>query len=459
MSLISDFINVLNDDEVARLSLLQLTGKERDLLDILLQYRMQPEPGNDVLIKELDTTAGNCDKLKSVLLLKAYYLFVPEGGGRLLAYLLGKRGAQHLLMREIDRQEKEAIQTLDKPALMAFYKDAFNSSASVNFKNYDRAFTKALGDKWMAQSDNKEHTAFEVDAKMLWCELSGYGLKGEIKQKEIYDSMMTEIEKMAVRAKDLSTFEAKYHVHYLKMWLHNTCNESEKALVHIQAILDLYAEPGCTLLPRTGFIMKFKYAETLYLSSNFEQAYNRYSELFTMYEKEMREEIYHIVKFVQVCIVVGRAEKGEDMLNNYCRQYAVTLSESSHIMTSLHYAKVYMAMGQYERAYSYVIEARNNISKSVYVQYEIELRNLECFYFFFKGDCDFAIQLAKKNIKFLNAKGLLDEGYGYVFRLITAIIQAKEKGKGLKPEHERIMAICQTSAYAQYGILLNMMYD
>jgi tetratricopeptide (TPR) repeat protein len=458
MSLISDFINVLSDDEIGRLQQLQISGKEKELLDILLRHRMHPEPGNDVLVKELDTTAGNCDKLKSVLLLKAYYLFVPEGGGKLLAYLLGKRGAQHLLIREIDRQEKEALQILEKQDLIQFYKNAFSAACGVNFKNYDDGFTKNIGRKWIELSDNKKHTAYEVDAKLLWCTLSGFGLKGEIKRQDIYDGLIGDIEKLAIRANELGTYEARYHIHYLKMWLFNTSNQAEKALEHIEAILAMYNEPDCRLMIGLRHIMQFKYAETLYLCSRYNEAYERYCELFVLYEKEIREEIYHIVKFVQASIVAGHPEKGEELLNNYCRQYAVALSESSHIMTSLHYAKVYMAMGQYEKAYSYVIEARNNISKSVYVQYEIELRNLECFYFYFKGDHDFAAQLARKNIKFLGSKGLIDEGFAYVFQLVIAIIQAKGRNRPLKPEHEKIMALCQTSAYAQYGILLNRMY-
>jgi hypothetical protein len=460
MSLIGDLINVLNDEEAEKLNNISVTGKEKDLLLILLNHRHKPEPTNECIIRQLKTTAANCDKLKSYLLQKSYNILVPEGGIKLLTFLSNKKFVTHLLYREFPKVEKEYIATNNKQELASFYRSVFHLVIGVTIKDYDAQLTESIGEKLLQVSDNKDDELY-VEAKLLWIEINNAGITASLKNKVTESILRTKIERYENKATTYGGYEGKYQSNYLWQWFFALTDCVEKALFYCEKNVALFKVAGNNLPPNYQLNTEFKYAEMLYFADRFKQAFRQYTFLFfEKYPERLNTEIYHIAKFVQICIVTQNYNEGLKAINHYANVIKPSL-DSSNVITILHLAKIYLAKGELEVAYNHILKARSIIKKSVYIQYEIELRNLENIYFYLRGDRKFAVALAKKNLKFLNSKELTinSKDYSYFFHLIIAIYKLQENSKALTRPQKVMFEFYQHGSYAQYGSFLKMILN
>ncbi len=460
MSLVSDLINVLTYEEVKVLGNLNTNRQETALLHLLISHRHKPEPTNECLTQKLLTTSANCDKLKAILLRKVYHELVPDGGLKLLEFLARKKLVNHLFYRELLRAEKEAEKTLSKDELKTFYKQVFFLLTGVTYQDYNAKAARKFADKTIALSSNADDKVF-VEAKLLWTEVNGAGISASIGKPAVRKHLVEKIKAFEAFALGVNSPEAHYQINYLWLWFCVLTDAYADALMRCENNIHLLRSHNGIFPANYHLNTEFKYAEMLYFNNRFEEAFRQYKALFyEKYPERLNSEIYHIAKFVQVCVVVEKFDDALHALVHYSSQ-AKPAMNASNVIAILHFAKVYLAMGELEQGFNHVLKARSIINKNVYVQYEIELRNLENAYFYLHGDRKFAVALARKNLKFLNSRQLTSNitDYSYFYHLIIAFFNLQEKGKSLTAEQIKMLDRYSQASYAQYGYLLKKMLD
>src|SRR6185369_92712 len=105
-----------------------------------------------------------------------------------------------------------------------------------------------------------------------------------------------------------------------------------------------------------------------------------------------------------LALVNGEYEKAQHILDD---NFANIIEYDKDIYATrgaLAFAKLYLSTGDYKQALKYINTAKQINEKAFYVPFDMQIRMLENIYFFLKGDHDFALQLANRNLKFLSAQ-------------------------------------------------------
>jgi tetratricopeptide (TPR) repeat protein len=203
-------------------------------------------------------------------------------------------------------------------------------------------------------------------------------------------------------------------------------------------------------------LTKCKIAEMYYMNSEFEKAYNEYSVIFEKDAKDLANDFYHHAKYVQVALLNDKYDKAKELIDNRFLLFIESKQPSTGVMGCLLYAKFYFFTKQYAEANKYIQLAKRLISKSFYIQYELEIRILETTYFIMINDLKSAKSLIKKNVKFMNSKGfnLKNSEMIYVFVILQEVINPGFSSDKMGVRLESKYNLMQKSYAAIYGKLL-----
>lgn len=461
VSLVFDLINVLTDNEVEKLKQMNVSGKEEEMLDVLLRHKNKSEPGNELITSRLNISNSFCDKIKSVLLDKSYKQLTSGTNTDIINFLSKKACLPHLMKREILLEEKRLLkQSTSEKELYKFYAEVFRQYTNLSYRYYDEGFALVLYKKISALEPFNPRDLIEMKAKMIWMRISGAGIKAEVRVPKVKAKLIAEIEEFDKQATKTKLVFGRFMVHYLYGFLYGLSGlDAEKSLEHYKQMRDLFNKPGHDLTADNLYTAESRLAEALYFCNQHEEAFNQYEIFFKEYGAKARSSLYALAKFVQLAIIIERYDRAIYLLEQYMDVYLKTKSGTGNIMASLCYAKYYLCKGELDKGYEYVKMGQEFNPKNLYIQYEIELRNLENAYFYLKGDIEFARTLARKNLKFLQSKGFtMDKhDYGYYYHLILAFYNLHVNNKPLNKEQEKMLEHANRATWAVYGKLLNKM--
>lgn len=459
VSLVFDLINVLTPEEVEKLKRMNVAGKEEEVLDILLKHKNKTEPGNELITSKLGISNAFCDKIKSVLLDKSYKQLTTGTNTEIINFLSKKACLPHLMKREILLEEKKLTkQKTGDEDFFNFYKEAFRQYTNLSYRYYDEEFATVLYKKISRFSLFSSRDMLEMKGKMVWMHLSGAGIKAEVRIPEVKYVLLKRIADYEKQAKDTGLVFGQFMVHYLYGFLFGLSGlEASKSLEHYQKMHALFNQPGHDLTEDNLYTAESRLAEALYFCDKHEEAFNLYEIFFKKYGAKARSSLYALAKFIQLGVITENYDTAFYMLQQYMDVHLKATTGTGNIMASLCYAKYYLCKGDLDKGYEYVKLGQKFNPKNLYVQYEIELRNLENAYFYLKGDIEFARTLARKNLKFLQSKGLtMDKhDFGYYYHLILAFYNMQINGKPLNKEQERMYEYASRATWAVYGKLLS----
>ncbi|HYF03792.1 MAG TPA: hypothetical protein VEC36_10480 [Patescibacteria group bacterium] len=462
MNYLHEFINILKGDELEKVQSLQLPLRQRNVLHTILNFRHRELPEVPELLKALDMSSQHFYKINSVLLNKCYAAFAPELGLRVLEILTAKNLYRHFC-HEMFLQEKQLLKNAPDQ-LEEFYFRCFNLLQAQSAKYYEEPLTCSFGEKYLAARKNpQKDDELYVEVRLLQTRIIMLSVRG--KNDELGCKMLNELERHAEALHGSRHAPALYgHYHGFAAYYTYFTDADENA----GKILDylLKARSICEEYPHilgTSYQLwtQGKIAEAHYAAGNFQQAYENYTELFKTDIRERQKWFYHATKFTQICIILGELAKAGELLHEYFDVHVASREKTMTTMGSISYAKLHLAKGELLKAKEYIDLGFELNTKNYYVQYEIELRNLQNTYFFLKEEWELAEDLARRNLKFLTSKGFTLETstYGYFYKMILAFINTrmhKEKfPESLEPKYE----LYQKSYYAVYGKLLKIMWE
>ncbi|MES2765597.1 MAG: hypothetical protein V4642_07010 [Bacteroidota bacterium] len=462
MNYLHDLINVLKDSELDQLRSLELPQRQRNVLDTMLSFRHRELPENSEIVKALDISLPHFYKVNSVLLDKCYELFAPQRGQELLHFLTVKDLFRHF-HHEMLQQEKLFLKTAPDD-LAEFYRSCFELLQSQSVKNFKAETVRECGEKFLAaKKDKTPGDELYVEARLLRSEIISIGARSEnVPERERIFKMLSALRDCF---KNISHPLAEFWHEHAWAQYYAALHEGDDFAGHMLAHL-LKAQEICDEFPELfkngecGFT-KSKIGEAYYGESDFQKAFKAYDELFKSGDIENQKRFYHTTKFVQVCIILGKFLKAEELLKENFGVYVASRQQAMTTMAALSYAKLYLASGELLKAKEFIDLGFELNTKNHYIQYEIELRNLQNTYFFLKEEWETTEDFARRNLKFLASKGFTLEtsSYGHFYKMVLAFINVKLHKAKFPENLESRFAQYQQSYFAVYGKLLKIMRE
>lgn len=462
MNYLHDLINVLKESELELLRALELPQRQRNVLHTMLSFRHRELPQVPELLKALEMSSQHFYKVNSVLLDKCYEKFVPQRGAQLLSFLAVKDLYRHLY-HEMRLQEKKLLKT--SPGEIAeFYQQCFELLQSQSVKNFNEDAIREFGAKYLAAKKDKTYgDELYIEARLLRSEIISIGARAQ--NVEERERIFKKVSALEERFKNVAHPLARYWLHHAWAQYYAALHEGEDFAQHMLGHL-LKALEICEDSPEIckggdrAFTVS-KIAEAYYGESDFTKAFEMYDGLFKSGEIESQKRFYHTTKFVQICIILGEYARAQELLDDQFGVYIASREKAMTTMGSISYAKLYLASGDLLKAKESIDLGFELNTKNYYVQYEIELRNLQNTYFFLKEEWELAEDLARRNLKFLTSKGFTMEtsAYGYFYKMVLAFINMKLHKVKFPEVLEERYAQYQHSYFAVYGKLLKIMRE
>ena len=461
MSYLFDLIQTLDGDELKQAEKTPVIGKEKLVLDYFLQNKNRNELNSVAGSKQFGVTVTHFDKIKSVLLNKLCEQLVPEGGWKLLGFFDGKRVLYNLFYRELIQQEKDTLkQQRNRKKLYAFYNQAFHMCSILPLKFLDEKINGRLAKQFIKYSD---HAVDEITVKrkLLVIKINKLAAAAKLEMPLVREKILKEIKQLEKESAAYKNTHADYQMLMVHITFFNYTNQSSRSLDYLQRAIELIEKKNEEFSEADHYYVRQKFAEALYFSSRFDEALASYKAVERDFVKFFDEDTYVKIKMIQLLLIIGNYTEAQQRLDKDFINYNLIDNPSISVRTAITYAQLFLLKGEFAKAWDFILKGKNRVNKNLYIQYEIELRNLENAYFFLTGEKTFAKDLARKNLKFLTSKGLTlsANDFGYFYSLIAAIYQWQVKGKLITAKQRQQLDYCQKGSWGIYGRLLKMILN
>jgi hypothetical protein len=454
MSLLSEYLSVLKPKEKDRILDLHLSQREREVLVMLFNY---DETVYEELRIECGISAGNWDKLQSVLLRKCYDVIVPEGGAKLIQHLSTRYTLSKHIHKEMAHQRKVLLSTLDTQQRRTYFQTLLNTFLTIPLFDTNQQLLLKLKREYLAVVPNHERDIERCICTSLIRSTKISSLSGTMKLQK--DRVDTKLELALLNEYKLacSLHSPKAEVYAdLALFDYYAAVESDQQLQHIKRASEMIeAVPDFPLYDKQQ--IQTKYATSLYqVVSDFEGAYKEYESLFQKYP-ESKHNIYPAAKYVQVCLILSYTDKAKAILEH---TFYNLLHHDTHTIaanSALNYAKYYTMTRQYDKAFAMIQQGMNLLKRKLYVQYEIEFRNLQTALFVMSGDTETALTVIERNLKYLRSKGFKSSNSDFheFYSLLRDFILRPEQTLTSK-NTQSILEKWSKGIYNIYGALLRV---
>ncbi|MFN8310023.1 MAG: hypothetical protein U0T73_08670 [Chitinophagales bacterium] len=461
MSYLYEFIRSLNAKDKLRLENLPLIGKERDVVDYLLEGK---DPVLDIpkACTDLHLSRSHFDKISSLVLNKCYADFVPEGGATLVSKLVARGLVRHALhqVKQIEKGWKEWPPEQEERRF--FYEKVFRTICRLPAQTEGKMEMVEQYAKLFLQqfTDQKQKAIADVFARSrkLICEVEREGVTKKTELATVRKAIEKKLTKLKNDGDALKDGFAICQANMANIFYYNLI-DPEKSLPFLEESLHWLPSLTTQLDESERINFHLKYGECLFFLSRFEEAFKVFEPFFE--NEEAHRKIVNAMrsKYIQICMITGRLQEAENEL-----QYVYSLSSEEQVhqftlMYVLNSIKLYLLWDKYERAFDYLQLMKNRLVKNVLVNYEVEMRNLEAVYFFLMNDYDFAIYIAKKNLKFFASRREMADSpqVGNFSRLLIKMAQQKKKKDSYNFRSDERFEMYQHRELAFYELVLEKM--
>lgn len=451
------YLKTLKAEEEELLDEIDLTEREREVLDLLSTMRPENNPTKEEACHHLEMSSSMFDKTCSILLHKAYEAIVPERGIPLLTDLHLRSLASNFT-RELQRQEKE-IGKRPKREKREFYRKVFNLLHTRFSILYNPVLAKRIA-AILNRLDPGDGTKYYTQACLLGMRIWRVAA-GEVNEK-VERKLLTELEKLD-RMIDPDTYPlARFRLNRNWAIFRAQINYDipHRAAVLNEA-LQLCRKYPEQIPPQEEIATKLILAEHEYFfGENHRAAWQAYQDIFTQHPEELARQNYHRMKYLQLCLITGDYATVEKNLEQFESISLNTPDIGKAKGAALLWAKLSLYREEFSEAGRYIDLAFELNQKRFYVQYEIECRILQTAWFALKGDNSAVEALAPAHTKYLRSKGYYlktSDFYPWFFKLVLAFIDERITGKPITRILEKKYEAFQKGAAAQYGELLRRM--
>jgi hypothetical protein len=404
LSQLHALFQTLAPQEISRLRSLRLIGKEREVFNLVMDSREGELPESDDLLEKLGITDSHYYKINSVLLRKSYQTLVPEEGAALLKYLKLKN-LFHLLRHEILAQDKKLAARMTDEERKQFFLSAFHYFIDFPYKFYDKKLTDLFGQKYLSAIPNcPESDKAYVEYHKLFADVNRMAArKNPSKALGItIDELFNREDQLRSEGHSLALYYlyraiCSYYTYYEK--------DNERVIRYLEKASGLKNEIAWFFPIDIGQFLDLLYADALFRANKISRANEIYTAAFSKgVDESMYGYYYHCEQYVLVSIIMDNFSQALELLN---RIFLPCINNKLDIYATrgaMCYVKLYLSNGELKQASHYLGVAKSINEKTFYLPFDVQLRVLENIYFFLKGDYDFALQLANRNIKFLRSQ-------------------------------------------------------
>ncbi len=439
MTLIHTLTKFLNPTELNIIANIKLKGKESQVRDMIISMRDQDDLDKDLIQKKLEINRSHLDKIFAILLSKFYMYIVPDGEMALLRYLRDRLMFQHLF-HEIKMMEKALpFEKMERAEAEQYCREFFNYTVDVPAKNFDEKRARSYANKYIHYAQEARKVDLYIKSKIAFSRLVVLA-NTEPKEPQIKETllMLTELEKDALRFGGLDS-QVNVNKSFVAYYAYIDPNPD----LRLHYLLEIYYaykdQPNFPLIDKA--ITDLNIGEVYFEKNNFQKSYEIYKDTFEKYSYLLKSQYNHYARMIELALILGETDFARQTLKQVYSVFLETKHESHGVAAAIIFTKYYFITDRPSKAHKHILLGKEFNSKSVYFNYEIAIRMLECIYFGIKGDKHFAIELAKKGLKFIKSRGISVKTYkkARFFNLFISIIECSISGARLNSKAAKVL--------------------
>lgn len=452
--LLVNLLQVLEPAELERLHQLPLKGKEALVMDYCLANRDKKVFSLPRAVKSLQISNTHLYKLNSVLF------------DKVLAHLFGSNPLQHLtematrlrlvpVVRHVMKiTERNIRKSGSKQDLFDFYELCFRIEAGHFASDFDEKLLRYYEKECLKYySGDKLKLQLGMDIMAQKGLINYHTALGSLGKKNIFKAHSDALIQITSRAAEKHYYESEFHALLVYSRLYFDTNRPGEVIPHLRKAEAIAGKHGKEIPSLLQMEMKLLFAKALYLTSQFEEAFNQYRAL-GIPKQPMDKAIIgsDVAKFMQLSLILGRYEEAKETSIYFQRFY--TANNSAGLMARLHGIKYLVHTGRYHEAYMQLEDIAEMVKTMKIMQYMVEWRLLTALTQQLMGDTHAALLTIGRAIKFLYARNhpqLRDFIDGFQLLKFLCTYPNKQPDARLKA----IDKLYHDSSYAQYGLLFD----
>lgn len=440
MSLLSDFLRTLKEDEIASLKKIQFTDREHDAFTKTVQFVARKNFEDAALQQELKMSKAHFDKMNSVLLDKVYSFHTGNEDNKVL-YMLWEKGLYGHLFHEARMRERRYLKAGAKQKLSVFYRLVFGitlrlpitENKVVRGDEYARKYLNSL-------SKPSQEETYEIQIMQLWNTIFYESARGNMKKYEpvILSTLKSWDKKLGTKKYNgCRFFYWLTYASYFEFYTHNFAGWTES----LRNALHEFDTSRKDLGENYRVYVITKLAGAYCQGSFFKESLLMYREAFEKYEKQLMRNLFHPLMFSVIAIINHRFDEAENMLEKHLIPRLQKFPEESlNFDIERTCAILCMQKGDFEKA-SYYLQRGQVWDKTQFTLLgDILQRLVHNIYFLLVKDYAGAEAMLRRNKKFLAAKQQdhMVEEYSKAFAVIADIIRMKNGRKPAVNFHSRL---------------------
>ncbi len=452
MSLLTEYLHALFPEERQRLRTLHLSVREKDVLEILTDY---DEGLHEQQRTVLGISSAHWDKIQSILIRKLYEAFVPTGAEKLIHHLASRYTLTKHVMKELQYQQRTLVPDFNAERKATYYRILLDTFLGMPIhSSNERLLIKLLRNYLSAlptsqRASQKSLYQSQIRSERISIMASQMRLQKGREDTKLERELLREYKNSCLCTSKIAQVFAD-----LALYDYYAAIESDSQLYHIsraKKVSDTINDINSGKKQQ----IHTKLATTLYQqSSDFEGAYREYDSLFRLFPEAVNN-IYPVAKYIQVCLILSRMPEAKRMLD---RTFKKLLMHEKHVVAgvaALNYAKYYTMTHDYDLALVTIQKGMRLLKKQLYVQYEIELRNLQTAILVLRNDSESALAAIDRNLRFLRDKGFKSSNsdLGEFYVVLRQYLLQPEKVQ-TDQSTQRILEKWSHGIYNIYGALL-----
>ena len=440
MSWLHQIISTLDAQELSRVRLMKVRGKEKSMLDLMLRYRELMPPDVDHVCAKIEVTQSHFYKINSILIDKVAE--VLEGKSLLNRIRLFNRKFLFNLLKSEILQALKRQDTLDysDKGKADFWLECFRMLIDLPYKFYDDNLVNQVVQHYLdAEKENTEESRIYITMHRLFCDCNRYAASRN--PEKLFRYNLSDLLRME---EDLLPKNLKLPIYYLYRTFVSYFTYYKKdvkmQLVYVQKAIAIKDNIKAFFPIDLDMFLSLLLADILFSNRRISEAFEQYRVQFNLgVPKEMYGYFYHCEQYALICMLEQKLDMAQMVLD---RNFAAVLQRKEDVYATrgaLSYAKLSLCMGDFKGALQHLTLAREINEKAYYLPFELQIRLLECSAFFLKEDFEFARQLIYRNQKFLLslAKRTSYSEYVYFFKFMNQLVAIAESKSRLPSAFEK----------------------
>lgn len=429
MSYLLDFIKTFDDKEWAQFRLLDLVGKEELVRDAFVRYATSKNFNEQKLPPALGISSAHFDKINSILLDKVIHQLYGTDYLLSLRSIL-RKGLSQLLLHEIKIMERTVLKSKDKQQHTRFYLAAFESLRGMFHPHYNSKLTGLYGKKYLHSLGAQRKLTDEVyvalgihQSDMLAQSVAG---NEEGFRPKAFSVLKLWEKKLRLTGTPIAWFYYYFtYSNYIKYYGTEASEFIDALLRCAQLLKDIDSETRAAYAFRIYCELGFGYIE----AQDFKKAESYYAKAYSRAEAKTESRAYQAGCYLNLCLINKNYKQAEYLFHHFLEKYLQAgVNRSLQFDVLLNALMLQLHNGKQEQAFFYLQQMQAYKKNELSRMGQVLIRTCETLYFYVIGDFATALQMAGKNVKFLNRKENHNEQTEYYRNLFHSILRlAKQR--------------------------------